>query len=140
MADINKVWLSGLVVSQPVLTRLSSKTPFTTFTIQVNERFVDRGGSVQLKPNLIRVESLGKSAETTAERVRQGARFSVDGYLRQDVVDGMEQIRVRSFAVYPDDSVETVNYKEGLKQAIEVLKKSRDLPSALKQLEELSNL
>jgi single-stranded DNA-binding protein len=140
MADINKVWLSGLVVTQPVLTKLSSKTPFSTFTIQVNERFINHGGHVQLKPNLIRVESLGKSAENTVERVRQGARFSVDGYLRQDLIDGVEQIRVRSFAVYPDDSVETVNYKEGLKQAIEVIKRSRDLSTALKQLEELSNL
>lgn len=137
MADINKVWLSGLVVSQPILTKLASRTPFTSFTMQVNERFLDRNGNPQLKPNLVRVESLGKSAESTAQRVKQGARFSVDGYLRQDVIDGVEQIRVRSFAVYPDDSAEVVNYKEGLKQAIDVLRRSRDLPTAIKQLEEL---
>lgn len=135
--DINKVWLNGLVVSQPILTKLSSRTPFTTFTMQVNERFLDRTGAPQFKPNLIRVESLGRSAETTAYKVKQGVRFSVDGYLRQDVIDGVEQVRVRSFAVYPDDSAEVANYKEGLKQAIEVLKRSRDVQAALKQLEEL---
>lgn len=137
MADINKVWLSGLVVSPPVLTKLASRTPFTSFTIQVNERFLDRSGNPQFKPNLIRVESLGKSAESTAQRVKQGARFSVDGYLRQDVMEGIEQVRVRSFAVYPDDSAEVAHYKEGLKQALDILRRSRDLPSALRQLEEL---
>lgn len=135
--DINKVWLNGLVVTQPVLTKLGSRTPFTTFTLQVNEKFIDRNGVQQLKSNLIRVESLGKSAESTANRVKQGARFSVDGYLRQDVIDGQEQVRVRSFAVYPDESHEVANYKAGIQQAIDVLRRSRDLPTALKQLEGL---
>lgn len=139
MADINKVWLSGIVVSQPILTRLGSKTPFTSFSIQVNERFLDRNGLQQSKANLIRVESLGKAAEKTAQIVKQGARFSVDGYLRQDNIEGEEQVRVRSFAVYADDSNESTSHKEGIRQAIEVLKRSRDLPSALRQLEELAD-
>lgn len=138
MADVNKVWVSGLVVSQPILTKLSQKTPFTSFTLKVNENFVDRSGTPQTKSNMIRIESLGKSAEITASKVQQGSRFSVDGYLRQDIVDGNEQVRVRSFAVYPDDSAEVVNYKEGIRQAIDVLKRSRDLQSALKQLEALA--
>jgi single-stranded DNA-binding protein len=139
MGDINKVWLSGLVVTQPILTKLASKTPFTTFTIQVSERFIDRSGVAQLKSNLIRVESLGKSADITVQRVRQGARYTVDGYLRQDHVDGHDQVRVRSFAVYPDESADTATYRQGLKQALDILKRSRDLPAALERLEELLN-
>jgi single-stranded DNA-binding protein len=137
MADINKVWVSGLVVTQPILTKLASKTPFTTFTLQVNETFLDRFGSRQTKSNLLKIESLGKSAEQTAQKVKQGARFSVDGYLRQDVIDGADTTRIRSFAIYPDDSSEVINYKEGLRQALEVLRKSRDMRSAVTLLEEL---
>lgn len=137
MADINKVWLSGVVVSQPVLTKLSSKTPYAHFSLQVNERFVDKSGIVQLKPNIIRVESLGKSAETTLIKVKQGARFTVDGYLRQDTIDNTDVIRVRTFAVYPDESSETTSFKEGLKQALQIIKKSRDLNSAAEKIEEL---
>lgn len=139
MADINKVWISGLVVTQPIMTKLASKTPFTTFTLQVNERFLDRSGNQQTKSNLIKVESLGASAEKTMQKVKQGVRFSVDGYLRQDVLDGVDNTRVRSFAIYPDDSAEVVNYREGLKQAIEVLKRSRDMKIALATLEDLLN-
>lgn len=137
MADINKVWVSGLVVTQPILTKLASKTPFTTFTLQVNETFLDRFGSRQTKSNLLKIESLGKSAEQTAQKVKRGARFSVDGYLRQDVIDGADTTRIRSFAIYPDDSSEVINYKEGLRQALEVLRKSRDMRSAVTLLEEL---
>ncbi|NDC22608.1 MAG: single-stranded DNA-binding protein [Proteobacteria bacterium] len=137
MGDINKVWISGLVITQPVLTRLASKTPFATFTIQVNERFIDKNGSAQLKANIIKIESLGKSAEVTAQKVKQGSRYTIDGYLRQDSVDGQDHTRVRTFAVYPDDSLDTVNYRQGLKQAVEILRKSRDLKSAIERIEEL---
>jgi len=137
--DINKVWLSGLTISSPVLTKLSSQTPFTSFTLQVNERFLNKSGAPQIRPNLIRIESLGKGAEITANKVKQGSRYTVDGYIRQDIMDGVEQIRVRSFAIYPDESVDTANYREGLKQALEILRKSRDLPSALEKLEALIN-
>lgn len=137
MADINKVWVSGLVVTQPILTKLASKTPFTTFTLQVNESFLDRFGNKQTKSNLIKIESLGKSAEQTAYKVKQGTRFSVDGYLRQDIIEGVDVTRIRSFAIYPDDSSEVFNYKEGLKQALEVLRKSRDMRTAVALLEDL---
>jgi len=134
MADINKVWLSGMVVSNAMYTKLPSNTPITTFTLQVNEQFSDRSGIVQVKPNLVRVESLGKSAENVANKVRQGTRYMIDGYLRQDSSEG---IRVRTFAVYPDDTLEDVCYKEGLKQAVKILKTSRDVNAAVEKIEEI---
>lgn len=137
MADINKVWLSGIAVSQPILTQIGQKTPFTTFTLQVNERFIDKNGETKSKPNLITIESLGKSAESTAKKVKQGQRFTIDGYIRQDVLNGAGHIRVRTFAVYADESSDQINHKEGLRQALELLKKSRDLSSAIERLEEL---
>lgn len=136
--DINKVWLSGLAVSNPTLTRLPSKTPQSSFILQVNEEFNDSLGDKKQKSNLIQIESLGKKAEITLEKIKQGARYMVDGYLRRDVVEGVEKVRVRSFAVYPDDSQDTFKYKEGIQQALEILKRSRDIPSAIKMLEELA--
>jgi single-stranded DNA-binding protein len=137
MADINKVWLSGLVISQPVLTKLSGKTPFTHFLLQVNEQFKDKRNIPQIKPNIIRIESLGKSAESAVKRVQQGARYTVDGYIRQDNVDGHDYIRVRAFAIYKDETLEQVTYKEGLKRALDILKKSPDKLSAIARFEEL---
>lgn len=137
MSDINKVWISGVAVTAPVLTQLGSKTPFTTFILQVNEQFLDGNRNVRIKPNMIRVESLGKSAHATAEKVKQGKRYQVDGYLRQDRRDGQDDIRIRTFAVYREESVDCVNYNEGLKQALEVLKRSPNLQAAMATLEEL---
>jgi single-stranded DNA-binding protein len=137
MADINKVWLSGLAVTTPILTQLGSKTPFSTFTLQVNEQYLDNNRNVRIKPNLIRVESLGKGAQLTAEKVRQGRRYQLDGYIRQDLRDNIEEVRVRTFTIYHEDSIDSVNYNAGIRQALDVLRRSRDLETAASMLEEL---
>lgn len=139
MADINKVWLSGVVVTQPVLTQLSSKVPFTSFLLQVNEQYKDYTGRLILKPNIIKIESLGKSAETTVVRVKKGGRYTVDGYIRQDSDDTHDFFRVRIFAIYPDESNEQGVYQNGLKQALSILKASKDVASAMGKIEELLN-
>lgn len=135
--DINKVWLSGVVVTEPVRTSIAGDTPLTYFNIQVNESFNDRNGMKQLKPNLIRIEVLGKNAENVKKRVRCGKRYTVDGYIRIDNYDGQDFFRIRAFAVYPDDSLDFQNYKEGLKQALKLIKSSRDLDTAIDKIEEL---
>ena len=137
--DMNKVWLSGLAITQPILTKLGGKTPFTTFTLQVNERFNDRDGKRCIKPNLLKIESLGRSAATTVSKVKEGMRYVVDGYLRQDSGDEGDYTRVRSFAVYKEDSETTSHYIEGLRQALEVMHRSRNIDSAKKVLEDLIN-
>jgi len=138
MSDINKVWLSGVVVSDPVYTKLSTtKTPLTYFNLQVNESFRNRAGVAQVKPNVIRIECLGKAAETSSRKVKRGKRYTVDGYIRQDHHEEQELFRVRSFAVYPDESLDEINYKEALKQALRIVKSSRDIDSAIDRLEEM---
>ena len=131
--DINKVWLSGLVICQPVQSKIAAKTPSTVFSLEVNEKFQDRNGLTQIRPNTFKIESLGKSAERTFNLVKQGQRYTIDGYLRSEG----NLAFVRTFAVYPDDSMDTMNYREGLKQALEILRKSRDLTAAQERLEDL---
>ena len=135
--DVNKVWLSGIVVTTPILTKLSSKTPFATFTLQINEFFKDRSGKEVCRPNLVRIESLGRAAEVTASKIKRGRRYHVDGYLRQDLKDERDDVRVRSFAIYPEDTRETAHYRDGLKQALVILERSMDVKAAVKSIESI---
>jgi len=137
MADINKVWLSGVVVSQPVLTKLSGRTPFTSFILQVNEHYQNKQGATQTKQNFIKIECLGKNAEPTSEKVKEGKRFIVDGYIRQDKVNNTDMVKVRAFAIYADTSYPTESYRQGLTQSLKILLESRDLETAIANLKEL---
>lgn len=135
--DINKVWLSGLAVTEPKISRLNSKTLMSTFQLQVNETFIDRNGVAQIKPSTLTIESLGKMAEATADKVSSGNRYTVDGYLRQESSAGILTVKVRTFAVYPDKSVDGMSHKEGIRVALQILGNSKDKEDAIKALEEL---
>jgi single-stranded DNA-binding protein len=137
MSDVNKAWLTGVAASDPVFTKLGQKTPLTYFTLRVTEEFKDRTGNAHSRPNDIRVESLGKMAEATYKKVKQGKRYTVDGYLRCDEVEGRGMVRIRTFAVYSDSTAENTTYQAALTQAIRVIKTSRDKESALERLEEM---
>lgn len=133
MADINKVWLSGRAASQPVYTVLPPRTPLTTFDFQVNERFNNRNGQPCLKSNIIRIESLGKAADLARDKVFEGGRYVIEGYIRSD--EGI--VRIRTFAIVKEESDESVVYAEGLKQALEIIERSRDRAAAMEELRRL---
>jgi hypothetical protein len=135
MADINKVWLSGRAASQPLYTMLPPRTPLTTFDFHVNERFNNRTGHPCLKTNIIRIESLGRAAELARDKVREGGRYVIEGYIRSD--DGL--VRIRTFAIVKEESDESIVYAEGLKQALEILERSRDKAAAMEELKRLLN-
>lgn len=135
--DINKVWVSGLAVTQPVLTKLQSRTQFATFVLQVQERFQDKNGRACIRTNNFRIEGLGRAADLMMDRVREGLRYVVDGYLRYDEREGSDDVRIRAFTIVRDDSGDDAMFSDGLTQALNVLKKSRDLPAAIQSLEEL---
>lgn len=132
--DINKVWLSGLCVSQPIVTRHNGKTPLASFQFQVNEQYVDASGVPRVRPSIVTVEGLGRAAEAVAEKVTQGLRYYIDGYLRQDTKDDMTIVKVRLYSVAKDDSSDGTVYCQALKQAIEVMERSLDLKSAVETI------
>ncbi len=136
MADVNKVWISGVVVSRPVLTQLSSKTPLTSFNICVNEEFV-QNGVPSVRENIVTVESLGKAAEKNLHFVKLGQRYQIDGYLRVDNFDGKNVMRIRTYAIYNDNTSESLVYKKAVSQILDILGKSRDLESAKTTLKEI---
>jgi single-stranded DNA-binding protein len=135
--DINKVWLSGVVVTEPQLSEISGSTPICAFSMQVNEKFTNRHDQVHLKPNIIRVEALGRAAKKAMDTVVHGKRYHIEGYLRQDFLEGDEQYRVRVFAVIPDESLDQIQYKEGLKKALGIVKNSVDRESAIEKLKKI---
>lgn len=136
--DINKVWISGLAVSQPIITRVPGiRAQLAYFTMQVNERYHTPEKQVRVHVNFVRVEGLGRAAEQIMEKVRPGVRYMIDGYLRHDSKEWGDEFKVRIFAIYRDESDETVLYKDGLKAALRVLKRSADIGAASKELESL---
>lgn len=140
--DINRVWLSGLAVSQPVLTSASGKTPLASFNLQVNEQYIDSQGVTKSRSNIIRIEGLGRAATSIMEKVHHGVRYSIEGYIRQDIFtrskeEATEDFKVRVFAVAKDGSGDGAQYDEGLRQALGLLEKSRDKDAALESLRRL---
>lgn len=135
--DLNKISLSGLAVSGPLLTK-SGKTAFATFNLQVNEQYVDSAGMTKIRSNILRIEGFGRAADNIMSKVQSGLRYYVDGYIRQDLWEGKEDIKVRIFSVTREDSGDGAVYMQGLKQALDILERSRDLDSAIEKLRSLT--
>lgn len=135
--DVNKVWVSGVAITRPVTTKLKSSTLHTVFSLETQERFVDKNQQVVYRPSVFTVESFGRAAETVADRVKQGQRYMVDGYLRNEHNYQANDVRVRVFTVYKEESTETFYREEGIRHAIDVLTRSRDIKGAIQTLEEL---
>lgn len=135
MADINKVWLNGLVVTEPVMTQVGHDTPSTTFVLKVDEYFVDRSGNQRTKSNFLEIESLGRQSSRVKNTVKKGIRVWVEGYLRQEKEENSNIVKVRTFAVYKDDTDNNRYHTEGVKVALEIAKRSRDLHAAIEGIE-----
>lgn len=136
MSDTNKVWLSGIAASRPVLSRLPGKgLPFTWFELLVREDFVSKGQPAS-RDMLVRVEALGQQSDKVFEKVHEGQRYEVHGYLRKDE-EG--KALVRAYNVLPDTSVEGRAYEEGLRAALGILQKSMDVKSAAEAIRLLFN-
>lgn len=140
--DINKVLMTGVAETAPVLTTLPhTRTPLCYFTLRVEERFISNRSIPSVRANYFRVESLGRQAESSYNKVKQGGRYLVDGYLRQEnsLSNAIDYVKIRSFGIIADPSVDCRLYKKGLQQALEILETSNDLSSALTAIQELMN-
>ena len=140
MGDINKVLLTGTAESRPVLTKLpKTGTPLCHFIVRVDERFTREKDGEHVRPNFFKVESLGRQAADTFDRVKRGGRYLIDGYLRQESSnpDKPDIVKVRSYGVIADPTAEAYSYRSGLEKALSILTLSRDLPSALEAIKEV---
>jgi hypothetical protein len=138
--DINKVFMTGVAETEPVLTTLpQTKTPLCYFTLRVEERFTSNRSVPSVRANYFRVESLGRQAESAYNKVKKGGRYLVDGYLRQEnsVANRIDHVKIRSFGIIVDPSSESRSYQAGLAQALSILSGSLDLASAITALQRI---
>lgn len=138
--DMNKTLLTGVCDTDPILTELpQSKTPLCYFTLRVDERFLNDKRSVVSRPNFFRIESLGRQAEATYRKVRNGSRYLVDGYLRQEnnTPNKIDIVKVRTFGIIDDPTMDDYHYQKGLKKALDLIRTHRDLQKVKEILEEV---
>lgn len=131
--DLNKVFLSGVVESEPVMTTLpKSGTPLCYFTLRVDERFISGKNKEVIRPNYFRIESIGKQAQTSFEKVKFGGKYFVDGYLRQEnsLSNKIDIVKVRSYGVISDPSKDSHHYNLGLKKALSILSSAKTIEIA----------
>ena len=135
--DVNRCFLTGTVISTPYTATVSHNTFFASFELQVNELYRDAKGRDRVKPNVIVIETLGKKAMQVRDNVKVNRRYVVDGYLRQDIMNGVNKVRVRAFAVLPEKSDQSRLYYEGIRKALNVLKQSDTIESAAEEMEKI---
>lgn len=136
--DLNKVFLSGIVESEPVMTTLpKSGTPMCYFTLRVDERFISGKNAEVIRPNYFRIESIGKQAQTSFQKVKYGGKYFVDGYLRQEnsLSNKIDIVKVRSYGVIADPSTDSHHYNLGLKKALSILSSVKTLRAAEELIE-----
>jgi primosomal replication protein N len=138
--DLNKVFLTGIVESEPALVTMSgSGTPMCYFTVRVDEKFLADGKNWVTRPNYFRVECLGKQATSSFKKVKFGGRYFIDGYLRQENSNSsrIDIVKIRSYGVVLDQTPESHHYKMGLKKALGIISMQKDLTKAISMIEDL---
>lgn len=130
--DINKVWISGIAKSKPVLTKLPSQTNICSFTMCVTEEFYDKHNNKKERPSHIVVEALGKNAQAAVDKVEIGKRFQVEGYLREENSGGISSLRIRAFVINDDHQ----DNKASMLKAIDIVSNSQNLEDAVEKLKE----
>lgn len=138
--DINKILLTGVCDTDPIMSELpQTRTPLCYFTLKVCERFISDKKATVTRPNYFRVETLGRQAEASYRKLRNGSRYLVDGYLRQEnnQTGKVDIVKVRTFGVIEDPSLDAYQYKQGLRKALALLRVSKDLTKTIKVLEEV---
>jgi hypothetical protein len=125
--------LSGVVIGEPRQSQLPSGTQVVTFMLRVRESFLDREGNECERDSFFVIENLGKSSEKALFLAKDGQRIVIDGYVRSE----SKKVRIRTYTLYLDRSLESLSYKEGIRKALDIIKESRNIITATQTLEQL---
>lgn len=98
--DKNTVSLSGIVISKPVLSRVSERTQQAEFFLLVKEWYLNKDSKDDSRNSEFKIEVLGKNSDHIARTIDKGQRVCVEGYLRQQP----NGVVVRAFTVFNDSS------------------------------------
>jgi len=140
MGDVNKTTHTGIAITNPSFTYLSNKTPMAIFTLKVRETWMTKSGVKQSRDNLLKFEALSKNAFWVKDNVKVGRRYYIDGYARTDSINGVEEQKFRILHIIEEDNEEfqdgkKVGYKEGIYQALAIIRNSDTLETAKAKLE-----
>lgn len=96
MSDLNRLCLSGRIVTDPELRSTKGGTAVTSFRFASNRAWRDQSGELQQDALFLDVEVYGRQAETLVEHKGKGAFLLLDGSLRlhQWEKDGQRHSRV----------------------------------------------
>ena len=139
--DINKTTHMGTAISNPSFLTLSNK-PFAVFSLKVRESWTDSSGTPKHRDNIFKVEAWGQKAFWIKSNVKVGRRYYIDGYLRFDCINDKEEVKIRVYNIEADGSETFTEGKkmgslEALKKALNLVKSSDTLDSAITKLEVL---
>ena len=142
MKDVNKTTHSGVAVTNPTMTTLGKKTPMAIFTLKVREMWIDYKGHPAHRDNLFKVEALKSNAYWVKTNVKAGKRFMIDGNLRYDIINGVQDVKIRVLHIEEITSEDFKRGKEeGMRQALErslnIIKSSKGTETAIAKLEVL---
>lgn len=135
MGDVNKTTLTGTAITNPSFTHLSNGTPLAIFTLKVREIWKTKSGQRQVRDNLIKIEALSKNSFWVRDFVSVGRRYYIDGYLRTDCINGVEETKVRVLHITEEENDEFLDgkqqgVKDGIRQAFAITDNSKDLEAA----------
>jgi single-strand DNA-binding protein len=102
MASINRVIVTGHLVSDIELKSLPSGTSVAKLRVAVNTGYKDKSGEWQDDTCFIDVDVWGKQAEWLVEKASKGSKVLVEGSLREDKWEDREgnkrsKIKIRAF-------------------------------------------
>ncbi|MBN1475394.1 single-stranded DNA-binding protein [Candidatus Sumerlaeota bacterium] len=102
MASVNRVIVTGHLVSDIDLKSLPSGTSVAKLRVAVNTGYKDKSGEWQDDTCFIDVDVWGKQAEWLAESAHKGSKVLVEGSLREDKWEDREgnkrsKIKIRAF-------------------------------------------
>jgi len=99
MSDINVVVLSGVVANKPNLTMQKNGSRICLFNFLVIEEFELKNGTEAEHPNYITIEVFGRNAEKYGVELIEGEHYTINGYLRVDIINNIERTRVRAYHI-----------------------------------------
>jgi single-strand DNA-binding protein len=79
-----KIIIIGNLGRDPEMKYLSSGDPFTSFSVAVNDQFINQSGQKVKSTTWFRVSVFGKQAENVNQYLKKGSKVLVDGRLTSD--------------------------------------------------------
>lgn len=119
MTDINKTTHTGTAITNPAFSILNNGTPLSFFTFKCRETWEDKNGMKCHRDNLFKLEGLKRNAHWIRENVKAGRRYIVDGTLRSEIVNGVEEVKVRVLRIVEENNDDYLQGKrEGLREGL----------------------